>query len=167
MFWKHLNSRSNFIYTPMLIDISRHVNVIDSKRHVEKILFGIFWFSVFVFSFWNFIFLYLFYRFYIFVIFFSQKYVQVDVWRWYQAVSFARNSSSAGVKHLIPIRLTRYLNLSLGRAFVNISATWYSVLTKYNSIIPFSTCSFIKWYRVWMCLVQECCTGLHEIAMAE
>nr|GFC07951.1 hypothetical protein [Tanacetum cinerariifolium] len=36
--------------------------------------------------------------------------------------SFARTSSSAGVKHLIPIRLTRYLNLSSGKALVNISA---------------------------------------------
>nr|GEZ28607.1 hypothetical protein [Tanacetum cinerariifolium] len=36
-----------------------------------------------------------------------------------QADSFARASSSAGVKHLIPSRLTRYLNLSTGRALVN------------------------------------------------
>ncbi|GKF74948.1 hypothetical protein Tco_0224392, partial [Tanacetum coccineum] len=33
-----------------------------------------------------------------------------------QAVSFVRTSSSAGVKHLIPILLTRYLNRSSGRA---------------------------------------------------
>nr|GEZ77060.1 retrovirus-related Pol polyprotein from transposon TNT 1-94 [Tanacetum cinerariifolium] len=44
--------------------------------------------------------------------------------------SFARTSSSAGVKHLIPIRLTRYLKLSLGKALVNRLANWYSVLTK-------------------------------------
>nr|GEV94061.1 hypothetical protein [Tanacetum cinerariifolium] len=36
-----------------------------------------------------------------------------------QADSFARASSSTGVKHLIPSRLTRYLNLSTGRALVN------------------------------------------------
>ncbi|GKA14370.1 hypothetical protein Tco_0694016 [Tanacetum coccineum] len=40
----------------------------------------------------------------------------------YQAVLFARTSSSSGVKHLIPSRLTRYLNLSLGKALVNRSA---------------------------------------------
>nr|GFB72171.1 hypothetical protein [Tanacetum cinerariifolium] len=33
--------------------------------------------------------------------------------------SFSRASSSAGVKHLIPSRLTRYRNLSTGRALVN------------------------------------------------
>ncbi|GKE80232.1 hypothetical protein Tco_1550232 [Tanacetum coccineum] len=80
----------------MLIDISRYVNVIDSKRHVEKILFD-------------------------------------------QADAFARFSSSSGVNHLIPSRLTRYLNLSSDRALVNRSANWYSVLTKNNLTIPFSS----------------------------
>ncbi|GJS47082.1 hypothetical protein Tco_0597203 [Tanacetum coccineum] len=63
----------------MLIGISRYVNVIDSKRHVEKIIF-----------------------------------VQAD--------SFARASSSVGDNHLIPSRLTGYLNLSFDRALVNRSA---------------------------------------------
>nr|GEW43215.1 reverse transcriptase domain-containing protein [Tanacetum cinerariifolium] len=51
--------------------------------------------------------------------------------------SFARTSSSARVKHLIPICLTRYLKLSLGKALVNMFANW------------------------------KCYTGLHEIAMAD
>nr|GEW95118.1 reverse transcriptase domain-containing protein [Tanacetum cinerariifolium] len=36
--------------------------------------------------------------------------------------SFARTSGSAGVKHLIPIRLTRYLNLSADNAMYSVSA---------------------------------------------
>nr|GEZ84861.1 hypothetical protein [Tanacetum cinerariifolium]GFA17793.1 hypothetical protein [Tanacetum cinerariifolium] len=63
----------------MLIDISKYVNVIDSKRHVEKNIFD----------------------------------------------SFVRASSSAGVKHLILSRLTRYLNLSTGKALVNSSDKEY------------------------------------------
>nr|GEY94975.1 hypothetical protein [Tanacetum cinerariifolium] len=58
--------------------------------------------------------------------------------------SFARASNSAGVKHLIPSHLTRYLNLSSGRALVNRSATWYSVPIKNSSMIPFSTFSLMK-----------------------
>ncbi|GJX11205.1 retrovirus-related pol polyprotein from transposon TNT 1-94 [Tanacetum coccineum] len=45
--------------------------------------------------------------------------------------SFVRTSNSAAVKHLITIRLTRYRNLSSGKALVNISANWYSVLTSF------------------------------------
>nr|GEZ46485.1 reverse transcriptase domain-containing protein [Tanacetum cinerariifolium] len=55
----------------------------------------------------------------------------------HQADSFARVSSSAGVKHLIPSCLTRYLNISTGKALVNRSANWYSVLTKNSSTILF------------------------------
>ncbi|GJS78086.1 retrovirus-related pol polyprotein from transposon TNT 1-94 [Tanacetum coccineum] len=54
-------------------------------------------------------------------------------------IQAARTSSSSGVKHLIPSRLTRYLNLSSDKALVNKSANWYSVPTKNNSTIPFST----------------------------
>nr|GEX63251.1 retrovirus-related Pol polyprotein from transposon TNT 1-94 [Tanacetum cinerariifolium] len=62
--------------------------------------------------------------------------------------------------------LTRYLNLSLGKALVNRSANWYAVPTKNNSTIPFLTFSFMKWYLTSMCLVRECWTRLHEMAMA-
>nr|GEV66633.1 reverse transcriptase domain-containing protein [Tanacetum cinerariifolium] len=41
-----------------------------------------------------------------------------------QADSFARTSSSSGIKHLIPSRLTTYLNLSSGKGLVNRSANW-------------------------------------------
>nr|GEZ86983.1 hypothetical protein [Tanacetum cinerariifolium] len=41
-----------------------------------------------------------------------------------QADSFARTSNSSRVKHLIPSRLTRYLNLSSGKALVNRPANW-------------------------------------------
>ncbi|GJZ65506.1 hypothetical protein Tco_0622202 [Tanacetum coccineum] len=41
-----------------------------------------------------------------------------------QADSFARTSSSSGVKHLITSRLTRYLNLSSDRALVNRMLDW-------------------------------------------
>ncbi|GKB95256.1 hypothetical protein Tco_0981393 [Tanacetum coccineum] len=43
----------------------------------------------------------------------------------YEQDSIARTSSSSGVKHLIPSRLTRYLNLSSDKALVNKSANWY------------------------------------------
>nr|GEU66586.1 retrovirus-related Pol polyprotein from transposon TNT 1-94 [Tanacetum cinerariifolium] len=46
------------------------------------------------------------------------------------------------------------------------SANWYSVPTKNNSTIPFSTFSFMKCYLTSMCLVRECWTGLHEMDMA-
>nr|GEW31946.1 reverse transcriptase domain-containing protein [Tanacetum cinerariifolium] len=42
-----------------------------------------------------------------------------------QADSIASAFSSAGVKHLIPSRLTRYLNLSTGKDLVNRSANWF------------------------------------------
>ncbi|GJV73816.1 retrovirus-related pol polyprotein from transposon TNT 1-94 [Tanacetum coccineum] len=72
---------ANLILTEFLMThiSERYVNVIDSKRHVEKIIF---------------------------------------------ADSIARTSSSSGVKHLIPSRLTRYLNLSSDKALVNKSANW-------------------------------------------
>ncbi|GJT00521.1 putative reverse transcriptase domain-containing protein [Tanacetum coccineum] len=38
--------------------------------------------------------------------------------------SIARTSSSSGVKHLIPSRLTRYLNLSSDKPLVNKPANW-------------------------------------------
>ncbi|GJV86931.1 hypothetical protein Tco_1530869 [Tanacetum coccineum] len=47
----------------------------------------------------------------------------VYFWGCYKADSIARTSSSSGVKHLIPSRLTRYLNLSSDKALVNKSAT--------------------------------------------
>nr|GEY56376.1 hypothetical protein [Tanacetum cinerariifolium] len=56
-----------------------------------------------------------------------------------QVDSVARTSRTSGVKHLIPSRLTRYLNLSSDKALVNRPANWYSVSTKNNSTIPFST----------------------------
>ncbi|GJS55960.1 pentatricopeptide repeat-containing protein [Tanacetum coccineum] len=46
--------------------------------------------------------------------------------------SIARTSSSSGVKHLIPSRLTRYLNLSSDKALVNKSA---NCLTKASQIL--------------------------------
>nr|GEX62805.1 hypothetical protein [Tanacetum cinerariifolium] len=61
-----------------------------------------------------------------------------------QADSFARAFSSAGVKHLIPSRLRRYLNLSSGKALVNRSANWYSVSTNNSSMIPILTFSLMK-----------------------
>nr|GEX38912.1 hypothetical protein [Tanacetum cinerariifolium] len=44
-----------------------------------------------------------------------------------QADSLAKASSSAGVKHLIPSHLTRYLNLSTGKALVSRSANWIAL----------------------------------------
>nr|GEZ77293.1 hypothetical protein [Tanacetum cinerariifolium] len=61
---------------------------------------------------------------------FIKKKVEKD-----QANSFARASSSARVKHLIPSHLMRYLNLSTGKALVNRSANWYLVPTKNSSTI--------------------------------
>nr|GEV13125.1 ribonuclease H-like domain-containing protein [Tanacetum cinerariifolium] len=50
-----------------------------------------------------------------------------------QVDSFARASSSAGVKHLIPSRLTRYLNLSSGKALVNRSGLHEMAMATFES----------------------------------
>jgi hypothetical protein len=57
---------------------------------------------------------------------------------------FKNFSRSSGVKHRIPIWWTKSANLVGGNALVSKSASWYSVPTKYNSIVPFSTCSLMK-----------------------
>nr|GEZ48736.1 kinesin-like protein KIN-14E [Tanacetum cinerariifolium] len=59
-------------------------------------------------------------------------------------------------------------NIKQLRGFLGLggSANWYSVLTKNNSTVPFSTFSFMKRYLTSMCLVRECWTRLHEMAMA-
>nr|GEX21103.1 hypothetical protein [Tanacetum cinerariifolium] len=79
------NRRLELTATYSISTISEYINVIDSKRHVEKNLFD-------------------------------------------QADLFAKVSSSTGVKHLIPSRLTRYLNLSSGKALVNRSANCWTRL---------------------------------------
>lgn len=51
----------------------------------------------------------------------------------------------------IPIWWTNSTNIAWGKALVNKSGNWYSVPTKHNSIVPFSTCSLMKWYLRAIC----------------
>ena len=50
---------------------------------------------------------------------------------------------------------------------VKISANWSSVLTPSNEISFFTTWSLRKWWRISMCLVRECWTGLFVSFTAE
>ena len=144
---------------PLLNDISEAVNVIDPRKHVMKltnIFFVFFWFYIFVFCFWKILYenenLFVFLRFYIYT------YYTEDMNRYhhYSAASSASSFRVSGVKHLIPNLSIRNSILSWPRALVKMSANWYSVLTKYSSTTPFSTCSLMKWYRMSICFEREC-----------
>nr|GEW31848.1 hypothetical protein [Tanacetum cinerariifolium] len=60
------------------------------------------------------------------------------------SISSARRFNVSGDMLLMPSFLIKKLNLSLGKGLEKMSASWYSVRTKYSSTIPFSTYSFIK-----------------------
>ena len=57
-------------------------------------------------------------------------------------------------------------NLASSKGFVKISARLSWVLTYLSSISPRLMWSRMKWYRISMCFVLKCCTGLREILMA-
>ena len=52
------------------------------------------------------------------------------------------------------------LNLFSSKGFVKISASCSSVLRCSIEMSPFHTWSRRKWWRIWMCFVFECWTGL-------
>ena len=56
--------------------------------------------------------------------------------------------------------LLKAQNLDSSRGLVKISASCPSVLTCYKAISPLASWSLKKWWRISMCFVRECCTGL-------
>ena len=68
---------------------------------------------------------------------------------------------------LIPLSWINNSNLDLSNAFVKRSARLFSVGTFTNSIKCFSAQSLIKWWRISMCLVLLCLTGLFVIDIVD
>ena len=57
-------------------------------------------------------------------------------------------------------------NLFSSKGLVKISASWSSIFTWSMRIFPLRKWSRRKWWRIWMCMVFECCTGLYAILIA-
>jgi len=62
--------------------------------------------------------------------------------------------------------LLKAQNLDSSRGLVKISASCLSVLTCCKTISPLASWSLKKWWRISMCFVRECCTGLFASLIA-
>ena len=87
--------------------------------------------------------------------------------------SSLRLSSPYGVNHknsslhkTYPIDLLSVLNWVASKGLVNKSASWSLVPTYSSTMHLFSTSYLMKWWRMSICLVLECCTGFLEILVA-
>ena len=66
----------------------------------------------------------------------------------------------------IPKDFLKESNLDESRAFVKMSANWFSIATCSMTTVLFSTSSLIKCWRISICLVLECWTGFLDMFIA-